>query len=269
MSFDRGTGEVRFSHPRLPDFLDHVVIRGLRAGASKLDIMLRRYGNDVSINVLARTGEGGVVVTSVGESQRLRRGPAHRIGLSSAALLHALSRWAREDGSAQGDFPLPPGEGCSSASTNGAARVRGGASTASGAICRTALAGVDFALRLDTIARSRPSGDGTRAQIARGESRMDLDPVLLSRVQFFWVIALHILLPAFTSGSRATSRCSRACTPSRAGRSTCSCRSTGSRSSQCPSARRRVGHRHAVPVRHQLEPVLGIRGGHHRAAARL
>src|SRR5262249_8642067 len=44
MGFDRGTGEVRFSHPRLPDFLDHVVIRGLRAGGSKLDIMLRRYG---------------------------------------------------------------------------------------------------------------------------------------------------------------------------------------------------------------------------------
>jgi cytochrome d ubiquinol oxidase subunit I len=29
---------------------------------------------------------------------------------------------------------------------------------------------------------------------------MDLDPVLLSRLQFFWVIALHILLPAFTVG---------------------------------------------------------------------
>jgi cytochrome d ubiquinol oxidase subunit I len=29
---------------------------------------------------------------------------------------------------------------------------------------------------------------------------MDLDPVFLSRLQFFWVIALHILLPAFTVG---------------------------------------------------------------------
>jgi cytochrome d ubiquinol oxidase subunit I len=29
---------------------------------------------------------------------------------------------------------------------------------------------------------------------------MDLDPVLLSRIQFFWVIAFHILLPAFTVG---------------------------------------------------------------------
>ncbi|HET7134961.1 MAG TPA: cytochrome ubiquinol oxidase subunit I, partial [Casimicrobiaceae bacterium] len=29
---------------------------------------------------------------------------------------------------------------------------------------------------------------------------MDLDPVLLSRVQFAFVIAFHILLPAFTVG---------------------------------------------------------------------
>ena len=29
---------------------------------------------------------------------------------------------------------------------------------------------------------------------------MDLDPVFLSRLQFAWVIALHILLPAFTVG---------------------------------------------------------------------
>ena len=27
-----------------------------------------------------------------------------------------------------------------------------------------------------------------------------LDPVLLSRLQFFWVISFHILLPAFTVG---------------------------------------------------------------------
>src|SRR5690242_8142313 len=32
------------------------------------------------------------------------------------------------------------------------------------------------------------------------QSPMSLDAVLLSRIQFFWVIALHILLPAFTVG---------------------------------------------------------------------
>ena len=29
---------------------------------------------------------------------------------------------------------------------------------------------------------------------------MELDPVLLSRLQFAWVIAWHILMPAFTVG---------------------------------------------------------------------
>jgi cytochrome d ubiquinol oxidase subunit I len=29
---------------------------------------------------------------------------------------------------------------------------------------------------------------------------VDLDPVLLSRLQFAWVIGLHILMPAFTVG---------------------------------------------------------------------
>ena len=32
---------------------------------------------------------------------------------------------------------------------------------------------------------------------------MDLDPVLLSRLQFAWVIGWHIVLPAFTIGMAA------------------------------------------------------------------
>ena len=31
-------------------------------------------------------------------------------------------------------------------------------------------------------------------------ANVTLDPLLLSRLQFFWVVALHILLPAFTVG---------------------------------------------------------------------
>lgn len=31
-------------------------------------------------------------------------------------------------------------------------------------------------------------------------NEMDLDPLLLSRLQFVWVIAWHILLPALTVG---------------------------------------------------------------------
>jgi cytochrome bd ubiquinol oxidase subunit I len=32
------------------------------------------------------------------------------------------------------------------------------------------------------------------------EMSMSLDPLLLSRLQFVWVIAFHFLLPAFTIG---------------------------------------------------------------------
>lgn len=34
----------------------------------------------------------------------------------------------------------------------------------------------------------------------QGDVTMTLDPVLLSRMQFAWLIAWHILLPAFTVG---------------------------------------------------------------------
>ena len=43
--------------PRLPEFLDEVVIRGLAVGTNRRDILLRRYGSDVSVNVLAGSGE--------------------------------------------------------------------------------------------------------------------------------------------------------------------------------------------------------------------
>jgi glycogen debranching enzyme len=63
LDFRHGSEQIRFRQPQLPDFLDWVEIRRLRLGASSFDIMLRRYGNDVSVNVLDRRGEGRVVVT--------------------------------------------------------------------------------------------------------------------------------------------------------------------------------------------------------------
>ena len=90
---------------------------------------------------------------------------------------------------------------------------------------------------------------------------MSLDPVVLSRVQFAWVIAYHFLLPAFTVGLASLSlRSLRA-------------------SILSPDAEiyfristfldqdfrgivrhgRRLRDRHSVPDRHELEPVLGRR----------
>jgi glycogen debranching enzyme len=62
LSFDHRAELVHFHHPRLPKFLDEVVIRSLAIGNSRMDLMLRRHGADVSVNVLRKTG-GEVAVT--------------------------------------------------------------------------------------------------------------------------------------------------------------------------------------------------------------
>ena len=54
--------QIRFRDPVMPDFLDEVVIRNLRLGASRVDVRLHRYGRDVTANVLAREGSLRVAV---------------------------------------------------------------------------------------------------------------------------------------------------------------------------------------------------------------
>jgi glycogen debranching enzyme len=56
LEFDALADTVRLRHPRLPDFLDWVRIRGLRLGESRFDVLLRRHGADVAVNVLERDG---------------------------------------------------------------------------------------------------------------------------------------------------------------------------------------------------------------------
>jgi glycogen debranching enzyme len=63
LSFEPAAEQVSFRHPYLPEFLDEVVIRGLRVGNSRFDVMLRRHGADVSVNVLDRVGDGRVAIT--------------------------------------------------------------------------------------------------------------------------------------------------------------------------------------------------------------
>ncbi len=62
-AFDRESSTVRFTHPVLPEFVDQVVIRGLRVGSGRLGIMLRRFGQDVSVNVIERSGASRVSIT--------------------------------------------------------------------------------------------------------------------------------------------------------------------------------------------------------------
>lgn len=63
LEFDHRTEEIRFRHPRLPDFVDEVLIRALSIGGSRMDILLRKHEADVAVNVLHREGKGRVAIT--------------------------------------------------------------------------------------------------------------------------------------------------------------------------------------------------------------
>ena len=54
--------EIRFRDPVMPSFLDEVVIRNLRLGASRVDVRLHRYADDVTANVLARHGTARIAI---------------------------------------------------------------------------------------------------------------------------------------------------------------------------------------------------------------
>lgn len=62
LELDHAAHTIRFRQPRLPPFLEEVTIRELALGASRFDILLRRYGSDVSVNVLRRIGDARVEV---------------------------------------------------------------------------------------------------------------------------------------------------------------------------------------------------------------
>ena len=63
LEFDPVAGEIRLCDPRLPSFLDSVMLRNLRLGDCSVDLVARRHGKSVSVEVL-RT-EGGVGVSVV------------------------------------------------------------------------------------------------------------------------------------------------------------------------------------------------------------
>ncbi len=56
-----GENEIRFTEPTLPGFLEELVLRGLRLGASHVDLRLRRDDRDVTVSTIARTGDVRIV----------------------------------------------------------------------------------------------------------------------------------------------------------------------------------------------------------------
>jgi glycogen debranching enzyme len=56
LEFDHGKNEVRLRNPRLPEFLDEVLVRNLKLGRSQVDLRVRRYGTEVSVDIPHRQG---------------------------------------------------------------------------------------------------------------------------------------------------------------------------------------------------------------------
>lgn len=61
LTLDHARDEISFVDPRMPAFLDELVLRGLRLGNSTADIRLRRDGDDTTVSVLRRQGSARVV----------------------------------------------------------------------------------------------------------------------------------------------------------------------------------------------------------------
>lgn len=85
---------------------------------------------------------------------------------------------------------------------------------------------------------------------------MTLDPVILSRLQFFWVVSFHILLPAFTVGLACYIATLEALHLKTRDRTYLVISIFWTNSCGLVRAWRRLGHRDAFSIRHQLEPFL-------------
>ena len=57
LEFDAAQGEIRLRNPRLPAFLNDVILRDLQLGTSSVDLRVRRHGDDVSLEVLRTRGQ--------------------------------------------------------------------------------------------------------------------------------------------------------------------------------------------------------------------
>jgi glycogen debranching enzyme len=63
LSFDESAGEIRLDQPALPDFLDTLHLRGLRSGRGVVDLLLRRYGDEVATTITRRQGDVTLTVS--------------------------------------------------------------------------------------------------------------------------------------------------------------------------------------------------------------
>ena len=74
LQFDPDATEIRLLDPRLPSFLDEVVLRNLQLKQSSVDLKVRRHASEVSVEILDRRGQiqVSVVFGRTPESRRTR-----------------------------------------------------------------------------------------------------------------------------------------------------------------------------------------------------
>src|SRR5690606_2112901 len=56
LRFDPGAPCIQLPHPRLPEYLDWLRIRGLAHKGCQLDLVVRRHGQDIAVNIERRQG---------------------------------------------------------------------------------------------------------------------------------------------------------------------------------------------------------------------
>ena len=54
LEFRPQTNEIQLRNPRLPPFLEEVILRNLQVGGSSVDLKVRRHADEVSLEVLRR-----------------------------------------------------------------------------------------------------------------------------------------------------------------------------------------------------------------------
>jgi glycogen debranching enzyme len=66
LEFRPQTNEIHLRNPRLPRFLDEVILRNLQVGGSSMDLKVRRHADEVSLEVLKISGkiEASIILSS-------------------------------------------------------------------------------------------------------------------------------------------------------------------------------------------------------------
>ncbi|HET8701209.1 MAG TPA: amylo-alpha-1,6-glucosidase, partial [Nitrococcus sp.] len=62
LTFSEEKPQLRFHHPRLPEYMQRLEITNLRFGNAVIDLILRRHLHDVGVNVLRKEGDVDVAV---------------------------------------------------------------------------------------------------------------------------------------------------------------------------------------------------------------